>query len=81
LEESVANSDVGVIAMFRNILDAIREGDWFFEPEGVEPQEYPATSAIPGTKEKLAVLAERVRSGLPLWHESDRPDYEDPREG
>jgi hypothetical protein len=80
LDEGCCNSDVGVIAMCKNVLDAIRDGDWFFEPERVEPQEYPATSAIPGTKEKLAVLAERVRSGLPLWHESDRPDYEDPRQ-
>jgi len=63
--------------MLRNVLEAIRDGDWFFEPENVEPDDYQATSAIPGTKEKLAVLAERVRSGLPLWHESDRADYEE----
>jgi hypothetical protein len=64
--------------MLKNVLDAIRDGDWFFEPESVEPDDYQATSAIPGTKEKLDVLAERVRSGLPLWHESDRPDYDEP---
>ena len=63
--------------MLRNVLDAIREGDWFFEPESVEPAGFQATSAIPGTKEKLTVLADRVRAGLPLWHESDRPDYDD----
>jgi hypothetical protein len=67
--------------MLRNVLDAIREGDWFFEPDKVEPEGFPATRAIPGTKEKLAVLADRVRAGLPLWHESDRPDYEEPQEG
>jgi hypothetical protein len=64
--------------MLRNVLDAIRSGDWFFEPEKVESSGFPATTAVPGTKEKLTVLADRVQAGLPLWHESDRPDYEDP---
>jgi hypothetical protein len=63
--------------MRRSILDAIREGDWHFEPAGVDPNRYEPTRAIPGTREKLAVLAERVRAGLPLWHEADRPDYEE----
>ena len=65
--------------MYKNVLDAIREGDWFFEPENVEPGRYRATSAIPGTRAKLDILAERARAGLPLWHESDRADYEDPQ--
>ncbi len=64
--------------MFKNVLDAIREGNWNFEPEDVDAEVFPATTAIPGSKEKLSVLADRVRAGLPLWHESDRPDYEDP---
>ena len=34
--------------------------------------------AIPGTEEKLNILAERARAGLPLWHERDRADYEEP---
>jgi hypothetical protein len=64
--------------MFKNVLDAIRDGDWFFEPDEVDPKLYPATTAIPGTEEKLEVLAARVRAGLPLWHRGDRPDYDDP---
>jgi hypothetical protein len=63
--------------MFKNVLDAIRDGDWFFEPKGFDPACFEATSAIPGTDEKLQVLADRVRAGLPLWHDSDRLDYED----
>ncbi len=63
--------------MHRNVLDAIREGNWFFEPEDVDPGRYQSTSAIPGTKDKLEILAERARAGLPLWHERDRLDYED----
>ena len=64
--------------MLKNVLDAIRDGDWFFEPQQVDSHHFRATSAIPGTEEKLAVLAERVRAGLPLWHDADRPDYDEP---
>jgi hypothetical protein len=64
--------------MFRNVLDAIRDGDWLFEPEEVEAKNYQATTAVPGSREKLAILAERVRAGLPLWHEYDRADYDEP---
>lgn len=63
--------------MHKNVLDAIRDGDWFFEPEDVDPGRYQSTTAIPGTKDKIAILAERARAGLPLWHECDRLDYED----
>ena len=62
----------------KSVLEAIREGNWDFEPEQVDKRGFDATHAIPGTHEKLRVLAERVRAGLPLWHEQDRPDYEDP---
>ena len=64
--------------MTKSVLEAIREGNWGFEPEVVDEQGFDATRAIPGTDEKLRVLAERVRAGLPLWHEKDRADYEDP---
>ena len=63
--------------MLRNVLDAIRDGDWYFEPDEVAPTGFQATGAIPGTPEKLDVLANRLRSGLPLWHESDRSDYDE----
>jgi hypothetical protein len=32
---------------------------------------------MPGTDEKLEVLAARIRAGLPLWHRGDRTDYDD----
>lgn len=63
--------------MHKNVLDAIRDGDWLFEPEEVDPNRYQATNAIPGTRDKLHILAERARAGLPLWHEQDRADYEE----
>jgi hypothetical protein len=69
---------MGVSNVWKNVLDAIRGGNWYFEPEEVEPDRFQPTSAIPGTQEKLAILAERARVGLPLWHEADRMDYEEP---
>lgn len=62
--------------MSKSVLDAIREGDWTFEPERVRCDQFDPTQAIPGTTEKLRVLAARVRAGLPLWHDNDRSDYE-----
>lgn len=61
-----------------SVLEAIKMGIWDFEPEQeVEEAEYDSTKAMPGSDEKLTILAERVQSGLPLWHPSDRRTYED----
>jgi hypothetical protein len=32
---------------------------------------------MPGTNEKLSVLAARVEAGLPLWNHNDRTEYDD----
>jgi hypothetical protein len=60
-----------------SVLEAIREGIWDFEPEPVKPDDYSSTEAMPGTSQKLCVLAERVRLGLPLWHPLDRHEWDD----
>ncbi|WP_231943812.1 hypothetical protein [Aeoliella mucimassa] len=60
-----------------SVLDAIREGMWDFEPQPLNADEYSATKAMPGTKAKLDVLAERAQRGLPLWHDEDRVEYDD----
>jgi hypothetical protein len=60
----------------KSVLDAIREGDWFFEPEEVDSGHFHATTAIPGSRQKLDILAARARAGLPLWHENDRASYD-----
>jgi hypothetical protein len=60
-----------------SILEAIKLGQWDYEPEDAEFDEFAATKALPGTDEKLEILAERVRRGLPLWHPSDRHSYDD----
>jgi len=65
----------------RSVIDAIKDGLWDYEPE--EPgkqQQTPATNALPGSKEKLNILAERLRSGEPLWNPSDRMCYRDEEE-
>ena len=61
----------------KSILDAIRDGEWDYEPEQVAETRFNPTGAMPGTREKLSVLADRVKAGLPLWHGCDRTEYED----
>jgi hypothetical protein len=62
----------------KSVLDAIKMGFWDFEPPDVATDDFDCTDAMPGTKEKLQVLAERVRGGFPLWHPEDRDDIEQP---
>ena len=64
--------------MPKSVLDAIKMGIWDFEPPDVEYNQFDAADAMPGTTEKLLVLAERAKRGLPLWHVSDRNDVEAP---
>ena len=63
--------------MPESILDAIKQGQWDFEPPQVATKDFSATVALPGSAEKIDVLAERVRRGLPLGHNSDRVCVED----
>lgn len=63
--------------MPRSVIEAVRQGDWNFEPSGQEPVHLKETKALPGTSEKLDVLADRLRQGLPLWHPEDRLTYAD----
>jgi len=62
----------------KSVLDAIKMGFWDFEPPEVDCGQFDCTDAMPGTDEKLRVLAERVRNGLPLWHPEDREDVDQP---
>ena len=62
--------------MPRSVLEAIKQGQWNFEPVA-DSTDDEATRALPGTTEKLDVLAERLRQGLPLWTHSDRRTYDD----
>ncbi len=66
--------------MARSVIDAIKDGLWDYEPEESAKEKLPATNALPGSKEKLSVLAERLRAGTPLWHPSDRICYREDEE-
>ena len=64
--------------MPKSILEAIKQGMWEFEPQEVDSSCFDATGAMPGTPDKLKVLADRVQSGLPLWHPEDRGEMDEP---
>jgi hypothetical protein len=61
----------------KSVLEAIKMGVWDYEPEETPQHRYDSTRALPGTVEKIQQLEERLRSGLPLWHDADRLYYED----
>jgi hypothetical protein len=58
------------------VLEAIKEGMWDFEPAPIHSRDFDETDALPGSDEKLAVMARRLERGLPLWHPHDRRDRE-----
>lgn len=62
--------------MARSILEAVRDGHWDYEPAPCRLDAFQPTQAIPGSDEKLSILCERVRRGLPLWHPADRRYYD-----
>ena len=51
--------------MSHSLLEAIKKGNWEFEPAGQDATEVPPTPAMPGSKEKLAILAERAAARPP----------------
>jgi hypothetical protein len=61
-----------------SVLDAIKQGIWDYEPRRTDKNEFASTAAMPGTREKLQILAARLEQGVPLWHPHDRNEYEDP---
>ncbi len=67
-EQEVANESVAN----ESVVNAIREGNWTFEPAAVEEDAFDDTEAMPGSREKVDIMAERVRQGLPIWHSEDR---------
>jgi hypothetical protein len=63
------------MAQVRNVFEAILKygHDEDFVPKS--NNDFSETDAPAGSKEKLDILAERVRQGMPLWHPKDRNDY------
>ena len=60
-----------------SVLEAIKQGIWNFEPTLSEVAAFEATRALPGSEDKLEILAERVQRGLPLWHPHDRRSFDE----
>jgi hypothetical protein len=62
----------------QSVIDAIKSGNWKYEPAD-EPADdkFTSTDSLPGSTGKLAVLAARIRAGLPLWHPQDRLSYDE----
>jgi hypothetical protein len=58
-----------------NVFEAILKYGHDEDFETFEGEEFNATEAPAGSDEKIRILAERVKRGEPLWHDSDRPDY------
>ena len=63
--------------MPNSVIEAIQLGIWDFEPEDQDNDQYDSTNALPGSEEKLTILAQRLSEGQPLWHPSDRRSYID----
>ena len=63
--------------MSESVLEAIRRGVFDFEPDKTGGEKYDKTKAMPGSREKLSVLADRIQQGLPLWHPDDRVSYDE----
>ena len=47
--------------MANSILEAVKMGLWDFLPHSVDYNELEASDAMPGTREKLDILAEHLR--------------------
>ncbi|MEX0936446.1 MAG: hypothetical protein WDZ59_01205 [Pirellulales bacterium] len=63
------------MTQLKNVFEAILKygHDEDFAP--TETDDFRPTQAPAGSRDKLDVLADRVRRGEPLWHDEDRGDY------
>jgi hypothetical protein len=67
--------DTGEHGVTTSVLEAVKQGQWDFEPPKVEDTCFASTRALPGSNEKLTILAQRIAQGLPLWHSKDCRNY------
>ncbi len=59
----------------RNVFETILKygHDEDFAPHAGD--DFQATDAPAGSREKIDILAQRIEQGMPLWHGDDRRDY------
>ncbi len=72
-KESEPQEAAPLVKRYRTQRLALEE--WDNTADQKPPDHFKPTDAVPGSAEKLEVLARRVELGLPLWHEKDRKDY------
>jgi hypothetical protein len=58
-------------------LEAIKQGDWTFEPARDETANREGTNALPGTPEKIKIMMLRVEQGKEVFNSRDRRTYDD----
>jgi|GEM_PF-962817 len=76
--EEGSNVDTSGQAGSKSVLDFIKahRSDRDFElNEDAEGQQ--STNSMPGSRAKLDTMAERVRQGLPIWHDNDRKELDE----
>jgi hypothetical protein len=71
-------SDANGPGVFAFIRRHGTDEDFAIDPTVIDADEFVPTEAPPGSREKVEVLAERVKRGFPLWHPDDREGYEPP---
>lgn len=81
IQRTVCERQIVRTTVIESVLDAIRNGQWDYEPTEIPQEQYDPTPALPGSDEKITVLAYRAQRGLPLWHNSDRRTFDDSDQG
>jgi hypothetical protein len=64
-----------------SVLEEIRNGNWNYEPPTVDKTTFDFTQALPGSVEKVGLMADRASQGLPLWHPDDRRWFDESENG
>ena len=60
-----------------SILDAVKSGQWDYEPPSVDDRNFQSTRACPARTKNWRILAARLENGLPLWNSKDCRNYAD----
>lgn len=63
------------MAQTRNVFETILKYGHDEDYAPTVTQDFEATQAPAGSRDKIEALARRIQLGLPLWHSEDRPDY------
>ncbi len=65
----------GEVFLMRNVFEAILQCGHDEDFAAKETEDFKATDAPAGSRDRIAIMARRVERGEPLWHGEDRSDY------